>query len=76
MVFIALCIVFILAATLSFYMWIKQNKPIISKDDHSKRLLRLNDYPIVGASLRFMGNGEGRLISLHFSTGLFVISFL
>ena len=76
MAFFALFIIFIMAVTLSFYMWIKQNKPIISKDDHRKRLVRLNDYPFMGASLRFMGTGEGKLISQFFFVGLFLIFFL
>lgn len=31
---------------------------IVSKYDENKKLLHLNDYPIIGASLRIMGDGE------------------
>lgn len=64
MVFFALFITFIILLAWPFFHWIQQKKIIVSKYDDNKKLLHLNDYPIIGASLRFIGDGEGRFISL------------
>lgn len=65
MLLFALITAFLLFIPLSFFIWIRQNKLIVCKYDENQKLLHLNDYPILGASLRLMGDGEGNVFFLY-----------
>lgn len=79
MALFALFIAFLLFIPLSFFIWIRQKKLIVSKYDENKKLLHLNDYPILGASLRLMGDGEEmyaemlKLADRYRNHGMFVL---